>query len=151
MLLEIAAGDRPTPGYTHHDARPLPDIEIVCDMWDLQQHVAHLSCEIVRATHILEHFPNTNDVLMLWRKLITPSGRLYIEVPNGEWQYEQAHNEVDFEEWRRLVFGDQDYEGNAHHTAFSPTSLHMELMRAGFVNINAQPQGQVICCEATAP
>lgn len=150
MLLEVAAGDRPTPGYTHHDARPLPDIEIVCDVAELAQFVKPRSCTQVRATHILEHFPHTAGLHHLrdWREFLIPGGRLYLEVPNGEWQYNAAHLEVDFDKWLALVFGDQDYPGNAHHTAFSPVSLHRVLMQAGFVNINAQAAGWVIAAEA---
>lgn len=151
MRLEIAAGDRPTPGFTHHDARELHDIEIVCDMWDLSEYVPIATCDEVRATHILEHFSHleTKAVLNFWRNLLKPGGLLYIEVPNGEWQVKAAASgEIDFNEFVRLAYGDQDYPGNAHFASFSPATLKSYLELAGFSNVRVDDIGMVLCAWA---
>lgn len=156
MRLEVAAGDRPTPGFVHHDARELADIEIVCDMWELLDHVTEGSCDELRATHILEHFSHldTGRVLKLWWRLLKPDGRLYVEVPNGLWQVRAAAGAllgapaIPWAEFVRLCFGDQDYPGNAHYTSFSPESLVGFAVAEHFKDVSIEDIGMVLILRA---
>lgn len=154
MRLEVGAGDRPTPGFICHDARPLPGISIVADMWDLPEHVSPGSCVEVRATHLLEHFSHrdTGRVIELWRDLLKPGGHLYIEVPNGEWQVRAAASgSIDWAEFVRLCYGDQDYPGNAHLTSFSMPSLAGVLIDAGLTEVQVMDIGMVLVATAERP
>jgi predicted SAM-dependent methyltransferase len=164
MNLELAAGDRPTPGFIHHDARALDDIEIVCDIDAIGDHVADGSCGVVRATHFLEHFSHRKTVLYLkrWGKLLKTGGVLYIEVPNLMWQARalasdgkvngpDGYHEWPHEELVRLMYGDQDYPGNAHYTGFTDQTLSTSLADAGFKDIAIADVGMVLCAHATWP
>lgn len=153
MRLEVACGDRPTPGYTHHDARPLPHVGICCDMWDLPRHVKAHSCVEIRATHILEHFSHTDTmgVLILWHGLLVPGGSLHIEVPNLTWQVERMIESTTFDDQAeivRLMYGDQDYDGNYHHTGFTETLLGGYLAQTHFGEVHILDIGAVLVVTA---
>lgn len=164
MRLDIGAGDRPyqdgSGEWTHNDARPLPDIEIVCDIRDLPKNVEAGSCEAILARHVLEHFPHhqTVEVLTEWRSLMKPGARILIEVPNLEWQCQAilAASERDHRgEWTQdkvvvLMYGDQDYPGNAHLTGFTSWTLMASMEAAGFNAIKVMDVGMVLVCNAVA-
>lgn len=156
MLLDIGAGDRPFNDgreWTHHDARPLDDIEIVCAAEDLHKHVPEGSCEEILARHILEHFSHleTQNVLAGWLRLLKPGGVLKVEVPNLGWQVRQyaalletgqgSHTEAELVE---LMFGGQEYPGNAHLTGFTEETLRRHLTLAGFKGAGTMDIGMVI-------
>lgn len=158
MLLEIASGERPYHDgrpWVHHDARPLPDIEICCDVWDLPDNSSVQFTKIteIRATHFLEHFShNQNDpksthaLCNMLYNMLEPDGTLYVEVPHGSWQVKAAASgEIEFTEFVRLAYGDQDYPGNAHFVSFSPATLETTLLDAGFVDVVVDDIGMVLC------
>jgi predicted SAM-dependent methyltransferase len=154
--LELAAGDRPTPGFVHHDARALNDIEIVCDISEIGDYILKESCQQIRATHFLEHISHLETVKTLkhWRDLLEPGGTLYIEVPNLTWQAHTILNPT--VEWPQekvivLMYGDQDYEGNAHMTGFTENTLNQSLAASGYVDIHIQDVGMVLCSTAKNP
>lgn len=153
MRLELGAGYRPTPGYTHQDARPQDDIEIVGDAARITEHpdIGPESCEIIRATHLLEHFSfrETENVLREWRAALKVGGALYIEVPHFGWQTRaHANGHLSDEEAVTYVFGEQDYEGNFHFAAFTEALLRKKLDQAGFRDIHIQDIGQVLIATA---
>jgi predicted SAM-dependent methyltransferase len=150
--LEVGAGERPTPGFIHNDARPLPDIEVVCDARDLPNVVGHDRCSVVRACHVLEHFPydETVNVLSEWKSLLAPGGSVHIEVPNMGWQTTaHANGEITDEEFVYFAYGEQNYSGNFHCAGFTSALLHLRLQQTGFVDINVVDIGQVLVANAT--
>lgn len=170
MRLDIGAGNRPYEdgkGWTHNDARALPDIEIVCDIRELPSHVADGSCEAILARHVLEHFPHhqTPGVLREWLVMLQPGGRILIEVPNLEWQCRAILDASSLGpeqmterpvEWTQdkvvvLMYGDQDYPGNAHLTGFTANTLMHSLLSSGFVKVNVMDVGMVLVANAEAP
>jgi predicted SAM-dependent methyltransferase len=148
LKLELGAGDRPTPGFIHNDARPLPDIEIVCPVEEITAHVKGHADEI-RATHLLEHFSWRDTVALLteWRELVIPGGKVYIEVPNLTWQTNAHAGGHDDIEIVNLIFGDQDYEGNYHKAAFTERLLRRRMEEAGLHTISVIDIGMVLCGE----
>lgn len=149
MKLIISAGDRRIQGFTHHDVRNLPGIDIVCDLYDLPSHVQPDSCEEIQFTHALEHFPTaeTQKVLTLIRSLLAPGGKLYIEVPNFAWhaQLVQEGRERDAVYY---AFGGQLDKYDFHKTGFTPTILEEELTEAGFTNLKMQPASSIsVTCQ----
>ena len=64
MNLVVGAGERKVPGFVHHDVQALDGIDIVCEFWDLKKHVKPESCEEIHMTHVLEHFPITDSVIV---------------------------------------------------------------------------------------
>ncbi len=144
--LEIAAGERPTPGFLHNDMRDLEDIEIVCDCRELPKRIATKAVEI-RCTHALEHFSHreTVSVLREWGSLMELEGFLHIEVPNLLGQIRALMSgELSHKEVVTLMYGDQDYEGNQHLTGFTHETLAESLWIAGFRSITIQDIGLVL-------
>lgn len=151
MRLELGAGERPTPGFTHMDERELDDIEIVGDVSKLTQFVQPESCDELRATHLLEHFSwrDTEDILSEWHRALKPGGFIYLEVPNLHGQmYELSRGMESEEKIVELIYGSQDYEGNYHKAGFTDRTLCNALLAAGFVNVDCQSMGLVVVAKA---
>jgi len=53
------------------------EIEIVQDVSELRER----RFDVVFASHVLEHAPNTFEALSAWRELLTPGGRLVLVLP----------------------------------------------------------------------
>lgn len=160
MLLELASGDNPYEdgrGWTHSDIRPLPHIEIITDVFTERRLIAYVprgSCEELQARHVLEHAPyrDTVKILKLWLSLLRPGGKIEIHVPDLQWQSKaHANGEITDEEMVNYAYGDQDYEGNFHHAAFTVDLLTRRLEEAGFVDVEARSIGQVVVATAYRP
>ena len=149
MKLVLCAGSRLTEGYTHHDVKPLPGIDIVCDLKDLS--VPEGSCERIEFTHALEHFPKTETVPLLQkiRSFLQPGGELYIEVPNFAWHAQLVQEGKD-RDAVYYAFGGQEDEYDLHKTGFTETILREDLEAAGFTNIQIWNQPSLIA-KAYAP
>lgn len=138
MKLVLCANNRQFKGYKHHDVQPLPGIDYVCDLYDIEKHVEG-KFEEVQLTHALEHFPTkeTQKVLGILYNLLEGGGKLYIEVPNFAW-----HASL-LEEGRErdavyYAFGGQLNEWDFHKTGFTENILREELIIAGFKDIKVQ-------------
>ena len=57
---------------------------------------------------------------------------------------------IGFQELRRIIFGDQEYEGDFHFNAFTPQSLADLLDKTGFVDVRVVETGRLNgdCLEA---
>lgn len=153
--LEVAAGERPTSGFVHHDGRALPDIEIVCDARsELLEIVGHGGASEIRALHILEHFPypETSNVLNTWRTMLARGHSIHIEVPNLAWQIEAcASGQITADEFVHYAYGAQDYPGNFHFAGFTEEILSNRLHDSGFDQISITNIGQVLVATARNP
>lgn len=129
LRLNIGAGEQPLPGYinidrkTGQEAFPLarPDG----------------SCDEVRASHVLEHFPHTQIAAVLadWVRALKPGGVLKIAVPDFQ-QIAQAYLEGQNVPLQGFVMGGQIDPDDFHRAIFDAESL-VELMRAaGLVGIS---------------
>jgi hypothetical protein len=49
---------------------------------------------------------------------------------------------ISFENLREVVYGGQEYEGDFHHTAFTPESLSALLVKAGFGDVELIERGR---------
>lgn len=155
--LEIGCGRKETPGYVRVDANPNIDADWHGDAigpmpWEDGSFVE------IRAVDVLEHLSywQTEIALTEWARLLTPGGRLYVQVPDcGRIMAEWAE---DHDRWRervpaqladgpsivgvawRILGGHSDgaytKEGdewrlNAHYAMFDETALRWYLERAG--------------------
>lgn len=143
--LELGAGSRPTPDYIHNDVRELDDIEVVCDIREIDKYVASGWTEI-RATHVLEHFAPKEGVhiMQMVYNLLAPGGIFYIEVPNLTWQT-TAHStgEITDDQAVYYIFGEQDYLENTHKNGYTLETLARDLTSVGFT-ASVQDIGQVL-------
>lgn len=146
MKLVISAGSRLIPGWTHHDVKPLPGIQIVCDIMELGDKVSPESCEKIQFTHALEHFSSHDvpKVLSLIRTLLIPGGELYLEVPNFAWHAQLVMEGKD-EEAVYYAFGGQLDEWDYHKTGFTPHLLVKRLQEAKFAQIQASDGASIGC------
>jgi len=48
----------------------------------------------------------------------------------------------DFDDFREVVFGSQDYAGDYHFNLFTPDSMHRMLQEAGFADIEIPVAGR---------
>ena len=139
--LEIAAGSKPQPGYLHHDIRPLPDIDIVCDARSFP--VEHRGTfDEVYASNILEHFNRfeVESVLKEWVSLLRPGGLIKVIVPDvGEIARQYAGGMIDHEFFVYLMYGGQDYEFNRHYYGFDTGSLEQMFARCSLTSIDVKP------------
>ena len=83
IKLEIGAGNRPQPGYVHHDVRPLDDIEVVCDAPSFPTGEKNKYDEVY-AANILEQFNRfeVNIILREWVSLLKIGSVMRIVVPD---------------------------------------------------------------------
>lgn len=144
MKLVLCAGSRLTEGYVHHDVKPLPGIDIVCDLKDLS--IPEGSCERIEFTHALEHFPATETVPLLKKikSWLAKDGELYIEVPNFEWHASLLLKEGRYKDAIYYAFGGQEDEYDLHKTGFTKEILHDALLEAGFSNVEIWNQSSLI-------
>lgn len=154
FALEVAAGERPTDGFIHNDARPLDHIEIVSDAREeLVNIVGTGRVSHLRACHVLEHFPynETVNVLARWRTLLVSNGTIHLELPNLSWQVGAlTRGEISPQEFVYYAYGEQNYTGNFHFAAFTEDLLRERLEQAGYTSINVVDIGQVLVATATA-
>ncbi len=136
MKLIIGANERQVEGYVHHDVLPLKGIDIVCEFYDLPNHVMPETCEEIQMTHFLEHFPTkeTQKVLNIVKTMLAPNGTLYIEVPNFAWHAKLVSEGRD-RDAVYYAFGGQLDEWDFHKTGFTKDILFEELAKAGFTHI----------------
>lgn len=145
MNLVLCAGSRLVEGYKHHDVKPLPGIDIVCDLQDITFHVKDETCERIEFTHALEHFPKTEtvEILEMIKGLLVPGGELYIEVPNFAWHAQLVREGKD-RDAVYYAFGGQEDEYDLHKTGFTQSILQEDLEAAGFTAIQIFNQSSLI-------
>jgi hypothetical protein len=146
MKLVLCAGKRQVKGYMHHDVVPFSGIDFVCDLKDIGLHVANGTCERIEFTHALEHFPmkETQDILIMVRKLLKSGGELYLEVPNFKWHAKLVLQEGRDRDAVYYCFGGQEDEYDFHKAGFTPTILQEELEKAGYGDIKVFDDSSII-------
>jgi hypothetical protein len=120
--------------------------------WDatVLDEVEDGSAEHIYASHLLEHLPHTEirDILALWKRKLTPDGRLTINVPDLVWGCSQVLRyasgqilsgyfyEFDGEHGLlSVLYGSEAHEGEYHKTGFVDRYLEELLEDVGFTDI----------------
>lgn len=147
MKLIVGAGTRHEPGFVHHDVQQLPDIDIVCDMWELPAKVAARSVDELHATHVAEHFPmaRTRELFRLWHDLLRRGGRLYLEVPNFEWQAREILKCPSDRQIVEYAYGGQSNDWDYHYNGFTPDILVEDLLETDFKLLELRPNSTIEC------
>ena len=156
LKLNLGCGHIPVEGYVNVDRRELPGVDVVADVGDLPFEEGGVQ-EIFSA-HLLEHFPQEmlrRRLLPFWRTLLMPGGSFRAVVPDGEAMLAGiARGSYSFSDFREVLFGAQDYDGDFHFNLFAPDSLCGLLEEAGFkdirVNARARPNGKCFEFEVSA-
>ena len=145
----IKDGESSPEGYLRQDIDPtIEKLDIICDIRELDKHVKPESCDEIRASHVMEHFP-TKEIPGLFKMiygLIKPGGIFNIIVPNFKYHSALALNNND-EMAVNYAFGGQLDEYDFHKTGFTPAILVNRLIEAGFT-IDGLLQSTSITCIA---
>jgi len=138
LRLNLGCGHVPLDGYINVDRRALPGVDVVADIDRLPFGKGEVA-EICSA-HMLEHFPLEQlrrELLPYWISLLAPQGRFRAIVPDGAAMARAfVSQEYDFENFRQVTFGGQDYDGDFHFNMFSTESMTALLTEAGFRSVD---------------
>jgi hypothetical protein len=148
LKLNLGCGHIPLEGYVNVDRRELAGVDVVAEVGDLPFEEG--AVQEISSAHLLEHFPQEllrRRLLPFWRTLLMPGGTFRAVVPDGEAMLAGvAAGNYSFSDFREVLFGSQDYDGDFHFNLFTPDSLCALLEEAGFkdtrVNARARPNGR---------
>jgi hypothetical protein len=133
LRLNIGAGHIPFDAYVNVDMRELPGIDVVATVDNLPFDAG--TVDEIFSSHTLEHFPQEvlrRQLLPYWTSLLKPGGTLTTIAPDVHAMSEDyARGEMPFDEFREVLYGAQEYEGDTHFTGFTPTSFCDLLREAG--------------------
>lgn len=128
MRLNLGAGDVDVPGFTAIDRK------LGTEAYPLTAHVDN-SVDVIRASHILEHFPQGQALAVLddWVRALKPGGTLMVAVPDFDWICRtQASGDMDDEQSALLgavTMGGQTDDNDFHQSVWTRPRL-MALMEA---------------------
>ena len=83
VRLHLGCGKRYLPGWIHIDLAPGPHIDFQNSIGDLSMF-ANETVDEIYCSHALEYFDRVEavEVLVEWRRVLTPGGRLFLAVPD---------------------------------------------------------------------
>lgn len=93
--LEFGCGPSPRkPNYKGVDIRKFPNVEYVCNAWEITEHVEKNSVDAIYSRHFLEHltFKQVDLTLQAWHEILKPGGEVYTIVPNMRFHIKQFLN-----------------------------------------------------------
>lgn len=135
-------GQQAHPDWKILDIEPRPDVDFVGDAGSLDQFSDN-SIERIYASHVLEHFyyglkQELSNTLSEWYRVLKPSGKLLISVPNLQtlcWLYLNPNLLVE-ERFHimRIMFGGNINEYDVHKVGFDEDILACYLSEVGFID-----------------
>lgn len=153
MKLDIGSGnpdqgENQPEGYVLNDVEKHKNIDLVCNIKHLADHIPQGYCSEIRASHILEHFGTheVRDIIKMIHKLLEDKGRFTIFVPNFQWHTDLVRTGND-EMAVHYAFGGQKDEYDYHKTGFTPKILRKYLEECDF-RVEQMIDGTSIECHA---
>ncbi len=144
LRLNLGCGHIALADWVNVDARDLPGVDVVADVSDLP--FERDSVDEIFSAHLLEHFPQEavrRRLLPYWQTMLRPGGTFRAVTPDAAAMLAGAGaGTYDFEDFREVVFGAQDYDGDYHYNLFTPDSLSGLLKEAGFCDIEVPVVGR---------
>jgi predicted SAM-dependent methyltransferase/uncharacterized coiled-coil protein SlyX len=144
IRLNLGSGHIPLPGYLNVDRRELPGVDIVADVDHLPFEAGTVN-EIFSA-HVVEHFPQERmrrQLLPYWRDLLCQGSVFRAITADASAMIAAAgQHSYKFDDFRELLFGSQDYDGDYHYNLFTPESMRGMLEEAGFRDIEVPVSGR---------
>lgn len=148
MKLHVGCGPHYLQGWTNFDERNDPKNGIRVDVeGDAAKLIGInlLSCDVIYASHLLEHFHRSSvvEVLRTWRSRLKGGGRLWVSVPDydtlARWHLRRVQSGTADAAWMERmnawVGGGQNYSGNFHYVQFNEPYMRDRLKHAGFNGI----------------
>ena len=124
-------------GFVNVDIRDLLGVNVVCDIRNGLPAEWMGKVEIIRASHVIEHFhpDEVKDIVRYWASFLKEDGEIWLYCPNGELLARQFVNgEISCDVFSRQMFGNQDYHENLHRAAYDQERL-CGLVRAADLHI----------------
>lgn len=144
LRLNVGCGHIQLDDYINVDRRALPGIDIVADANDIPFEENELT--EIRSSHLVEHFTShilERVLLPHWSALLKPGGILTTIAPDGAAMLKAVNSgEIEFEDFREVLFGAQDYDGDFHYNMVTPITFSKSLKTAGFKNITEEYVGK---------
>lgn len=141
LRLEIGSGDKPKPGFVHHDVRELPGIDVICDARAFPpEHFGRY--DEVYASNVIEHFNRfeVKDVIKHWAKLLKVGGILHLITPDmQEITRQYVDKLITHDQFVYLCYGGNDYEYNRHYYAFSVEHMVLLFKQCGLATVRCDP------------
>lgn len=79
--LNLGCGKFPKENYINIDIDPAAKADIFHDLSIIPYPFENKTFDLIEMSHILEHLPNTLDVMMELHRILKPGARLIIKVP----------------------------------------------------------------------
>jgi len=138
MRLHLGCGKCYLPGWVNLDIDIFDDavIDIVDNAKTLKK-IKNSSCDLIYASHILEHFDRSDfmSVLHVWYRKLKPGGVLRISVPDFD-KVVQVYNQTrDIEKILGFLTGGQRTEYDYHNMVFNKENLSQALISVGFSEV----------------
>ena len=94
MKIEFGGGEKPKSGFKSCDVRKLPNVDYVCNAWEITNFVNADSVDMIYSRHFFEHltYIEVNWTLDAWKNILTNNGTLIIIVPDMLFHIQQWLN-----------------------------------------------------------
>ena len=136
MKLHLGCGNVLLPGWTNVDLDDIPGIDIKDDVTKLDK-IEDNSCEVIYASHVLEHFGRNEfeSILKLWNKKLKLGGIIRLAVPDFEKSIMWYNKTKKIEDVLGLVSGGQKSKYDYHKMIYDKKFLSNVLTVCGFSDI----------------
>ena len=136
MRLNLGSGSTPIEGYHNLDAKTGDSI----------YPLKHVGCDVIRASHLLEHFGTEESiqVLLNWIDCLKPGGVLKIAVPDFDdlMRRRALGQELNYE---GIIMGGQTDELDYHKSLWTTEKLSFLMMEMGLIDIRTW-QSEIADC-----
>ena len=144
MRVNLGCGHQPLDGYVNADMRELPGVQVIATADAMPFEEGELA-ELF-SSHTVEHFPQEQlerELLPYWVSLLAPGGELRMVLPDAGAMLDGfAAGTVEWDVLRRVLYGDQEYEGDFHFSMYTADTLSKILSDAGLVDIEVEAEGR---------
>jgi predicted SAM-dependent methyltransferase len=138
LKLHIGCGKRKIPGFINLDILGRPEVDIVDNARTLEK-IKNSSCDIIYASHVLEHFGRYefSEALRTWHKKLKPGGLLRVSVPDFEKVIHYYNSGGKLSDLLGFLYGGQRDEFDYHKIIFDRISLTSEFLDVGFSSVRS--------------
>lgn len=144
IRLNLGCGHIALDGYINVDMRELPNVDVAATVDDLPFEKG--SVDEIFSAHLVEHFPQEElrrKLLPYWYACLKPGGRFGAITPDAAAMIAAAGaGTYGFEDFREVLFGAQDYEGDYHFNLLTPDSMTELLKKVGFIDVEVPIAGR---------
>jgi predicted SAM-dependent methyltransferase len=153
IKVEVGSGESPTKGYIHCDIRDLPQVDYVCNAWDLP--FKENTLDEIHTRYLLEHLTRDEGgrAIKEWYSKLKNGGYVDIVVPDlnatakllfqpGK-SKQVIHDVSNAEHAIASFYGWQTHDKDHHKWGYNLATLSALLRNVGFVHIERLPHKEI--------